>query len=105
MTDTPPGASGSSPGVSPEFEAIVQELRQPARRTDMTHRAQLCRQALTFVVRDEDPRRWAALQGELGNSLSQSLSGDRGEPGAGHRRLPAGAGGDDPRGMPGAVGH
>ena len=61
----------------PELGSILQELGQPARRTDMARRAQLCRQALTLLVRDQNPHLWAALQGELGNSLAQSLSGDR----------------------------
>ena len=65
--------------MPPELQSILEELDQPARRTDMARRTHLCRQALAVLDRRDDPDLWAALQGELGNSLHSSLSGDRAE--------------------------
>ncbi|MCB0129778.1 MAG: hypothetical protein KDD78_02980, partial [Caldilineaceae bacterium] len=76
-------AALSSPGVPPQLaddlQAILGELSQPARRTDMPRRIELCRRALSLVNRGQQSSLWAALQGELGNSLAQSLRGERAE--------------------------
>jgi len=55
-----------------QLPAILQALSQPARLSDMPRRIELCRQALQLVKREENAPRWAALQGELANSLQQN---------------------------------
>jgi len=68
---------GAGLDVPAQLQPLLQELSRPARITDMPQRVQLCRQALTLARREENAALWAALQGELGNSLAQSPLGDR----------------------------
>ncbi|MBN1483898.1 MAG: tetratricopeptide repeat protein [Chloroflexia bacterium] len=60
-------------------QSILKELAQPPQIRAMPRRVELCRQALAIVQREENPRRWAALQSELGNSLAQNPQGERAE--------------------------
>jgi CHAT domain-containing protein/tetratricopeptide (TPR) repeat protein len=55
---------------------ILEELSKPAQLKDMPRRIELCRRALEFVPSENKPL-WAVLQNGLGNSLVQSLLGDR----------------------------
>src|SRR5512132_3354039 len=52
-------------------------LKQLGKESDTRTRAELCRRALALVTGGENPLLWAALQGELGNSLSQDPLGER----------------------------
>ena len=65
--------------VPPALEPLLREIAGLNRPSDMPRRVQLCQQALCAVHREESPLLWAALQGELGNSLAQSPLGDRAE--------------------------
>jgi len=63
-----------------DLQLILQRLLQPARSLlERAQRSELCRQALSQVSRNGQPQLWAALQNELGNSLNQSLFGDKAE--------------------------
>ncbi|MCP4398625.1 MAG: hypothetical protein GY801_15175 [bacterium] len=62
-----------------DLRELLNELSQPARTPDMPRRVQLCRKALNLLSRGQDPQLWADLQGEFGNSLSQSPFGERAE--------------------------
>jgi tetratricopeptide (TPR) repeat protein len=65
--------------VPPDIAPILQELARLAGRADMPRRIELCRQALRRVDRGINPRLWATLQVELGNSLAQNPLGERAE--------------------------
>src|SRR5882762_5437259 len=56
------------------LQGILTEL---SNESDARKRAELCQRGLSLVTDDERPPLWAALQVELGNSLSDDLSGDR----------------------------
>lgn len=59
-----------------ELCAIISELRPPVRSPqEMPRRIELCRLALSLVVREVDASLWAALHNELANSLVQSPEG------------------------------
>jgi CHAT domain-containing protein/tetratricopeptide (TPR) repeat protein len=77
------GATGGKPGSgtdpTAELPSILRELSQPARRSDMPRRVELCQQALGLVERTHDPGLWAELQVWLGNSLAQNSLGGRAE--------------------------
>ncbi len=65
--------------VPSELDSLLHQLSQLARRSDMTRRVELCRQALSLADRSDNPSLWAKLQVELGNSLAQSPLGSRAE--------------------------
>ncbi len=62
-----------------ELEAILQQLDQLTRPSDMPRRISLCHQALSRVSKEQQPQLWAKLQIELANSLSQTPQGNRAE--------------------------
>ena len=62
-----------------DLRAILTQLTQLTQLSDMPRRVELCRQALAQVNRAENEQLWAALQGELGNSLQQNPQGRRAE--------------------------
>ncbi len=68
-----------APEYFSELRHILQELSQPSNGVNIERRAQLCQRALVLLQRADNPPLWAALQGELGNSLVQSLTGERAE--------------------------
>ena len=67
-----------APNMSGDLRTVLQELSQPNDLQDMARRAVLCQQALQLVSRHENEMLWAALQAELGNSLSR-IRGERAE--------------------------
>ncbi|MDX2136930.1 MAG: CHAT domain-containing protein [Chloroflexota bacterium] len=68
--------SGDNP--TDDINAIIRELQQPPRDArDMPRRVELCRRALALLPRQGNEQLWAALQGELGNTLAQNPHGDR----------------------------
>ncbi len=69
----------TSPQLPPDLRPILEELRRPMGILEMPHRIELCLRALRRVPRAKNPALWAALQGELGNSLAQNPRGDRAE--------------------------
>ncbi|MGK7876931.1 MAG: CHAT domain-containing protein [Xenococcaceae cyanobacterium] len=69
----------SSGGMPSELAAMIRELSQLTSIREMPRRAQLCQQVLSLIQREQNPPLWAALQGELGNSLAQNPLGDRAE--------------------------
>ncbi len=73
------GAQASAGDVPPELESILHQLSQPARLSDMPHRIELGRKALSLMDREDNPSLWAGLQVELGISLAQSPLGSRAE--------------------------
>ncbi|GIK73283.1 MAG: hypothetical protein BroJett021_22710 [Chloroflexota bacterium] len=73
------GSASANLAVPPEVQPLIAELSRLTQRTDMPRRIELCRQALAHVERGANPRLWAALQVELGNSHAQSLQGGRAE--------------------------
>ena len=62
-----------------EVRPILDELSHPMGILDMPRRVELCMQALHSIERLEIPRLWAALQSELGKSLTQNPQGGRAE--------------------------
>ena len=66
-----------TPDPDQVLTAILEDLSQPTRLSDMPRRIELCQQALSLVNREEDAYLWAALRFELGNSLVQTPKGDR----------------------------
>src|SRR5262245_15343776 len=62
---------------SGELHALLQELDNPSRLSDMPHRIQVCQAALALVDRAERPELWATLQVELSTSLAQNPRGER----------------------------
>lgn len=61
-----------------DLHALLAELSQPPQSIiDMPRRIELCRSALAQLPRSANPPLWAALQGTLGDSLSQTPQGDR----------------------------
>jgi len=68
-----------SPGPDAELLGIIGELKQPSDVFGMARRVQLCRRALELVPRSGNAKLWAALQGELGNSLLETVEGSRAE--------------------------
>ena len=56
---------------------VLKELNRPTSPNDIPRHIQLCQQALQLLPKKENPPLWAAIQVELGNSLSQNPSGDR----------------------------
>ncbi len=69
----------SSGGIPPELAAIIEEIVQLTSIREMPRRVQLCQQALSLIQREQNPPLWAALQGQLGNSLYQTPLGNRAE--------------------------
>jgi CHAT domain-containing protein len=67
------------PPLLDALQALLAEINNLTRRQDMPRRVELCRRALRMVRREENPQLWAALQGELGNSLWRNPLGDRAE--------------------------
>ncbi|HAJ37425.1 MAG TPA: hypothetical protein DCL15_17280, partial [Chloroflexi bacterium] len=72
-------SEGGAFDIPPDVQPLIAELSRLTQRTDMPRRIELCRQALARIERGANPRLWAALQGELGNSYVQSLQGGRAE--------------------------
>jgi tetratricopeptide (TPR) repeat protein len=60
-----------------ELGALLEELSSLSRPRDMPRVLALCWAALQLVSRDHQPELWAALQGKLGDSLSDNPLGDR----------------------------
>ncbi len=73
------GQEFADEAISLDLQNILDELDQPVRIPDMPRRVQLCRKALNLLSRQQDPQLWAALQKEFGDSLQQSLLGERAE--------------------------
>ncbi|WP_204137855.1 CpXC domain-containing protein, partial [Halomicronema sp. CCY15110] len=70
--------SAPSSGNTGDLQQILQELSQPVQDIrQMGRRVELCRQALTLVSHQGNKELWAALQGNLGNSLAQNPLGNR----------------------------
>ena len=63
----------------PSLQTLLDEIDQLTNIFDMPRRVQLCQTALIQIERAQNPILWAALQGELGNSLAQNPQGDRAE--------------------------
>ncbi|WP_165360821.1 CpXC domain-containing protein, partial [Candidatus Chloroploca sp. Khr17] len=75
-------AAGETAGamhIPPEVQPVIAKIAQLNRVSEMLQRVALCRQALTLIVPATHPQLWAALQGELGNSLAQNPLGERAE--------------------------
>ncbi|WP_018605567.1 CHAT domain-containing tetratricopeptide repeat protein [Uliginosibacterium gangwonense] len=65
---------------SSDLAALLQELQRPAKSVqELPHRIELCVHALALVSRNQHSILWAALQNELGNSLTQNPQGNRAE--------------------------
>ena len=59
---------------SDKLQSILQEL---AKNTNIQRRIELCRKALNILKRDVNPRLWASLQNDLGDSLQRTFQGRR----------------------------
>jgi len=57
-----------------KLAGILRELNKPDNFRSMPRRITLCQQALTYVSKTDDPKLWAELQTELGNSYAENLS-------------------------------
>lgn len=55
---------------------ILSEVNQLNEPNQMARRVQLCRQALTWITREQDAHTWANLQGKLGFSLMRMPAGN-----------------------------
>lgn len=62
-----------------QLENILKELFQAETPQEISHRIQLCHQALNLVDREANPELWATLHSELGNSFSQNVLENRAE--------------------------
>jgi hypothetical protein len=78
QSQAPQGRSTDVSGPD-ELPALLQELQELNRLSDMPRRVELCQTALGLVDRDAQPELWAGLQVELGNSLAQNPLGPRAE--------------------------
>ena len=87
---------GVNRDVPSDLQPIIQELSQPARLTDMARRAQLCRQALNLLSRNDNPQLWAVLQERWATAWPRSIRRQGREHRASHRRLRASLAGEDP---------
>lgn len=65
--------------ASGDLHALMYELRRLTRLSDIPRRIEVCLKALKLIKRDEEPEAWAALHGDLGDSLEQNPIGDRAE--------------------------
>jgi len=60
-----------------ELQSLLAELEQLTQLSQMPRRVQVCREAVDLVDRRATPALWAALQGELANSLAQDPLSER----------------------------
>ena len=62
-----------------KLAGILRELNKPDNFRSMSQRITLCQQALTYVSKTDEPKLWAELQAELGNSYADNLSHNKAE--------------------------
>jgi len=71
------GDSEGDADIAEELHPILSEIEQLTQISDMPQRVKLYRQALLLADRRQNPELWAALSGELGDSLQQNPLGER----------------------------
>ena len=65
--------------IPAELQPLLEEIARLNRLSEMPRKVALCEQALRLVQRENNPSLWAALQGELANTLRQNPLGSRAE--------------------------